>query len=289
MARIVYLGTPQLAVSTLRALYDAGHDIVLVVSQADKRRGRNGALAPSPVKAAALELGLPVTDSMKDVVDVDADMGVLVAFGRVIRPEILEHIRIINLHPSLLPRWRGATPVEAAILAGDEISGICLMQLANEMDAGPIFSTYSTPIEAEETAAELYRRLFEKGNDMLLELLQKQLPEPVPQVGEATYCGKFSPDDFRIDWRKPAISVERLTRIGRPWTTFRSRRVLVTAATAIPDEAEMVRSIGSLHGVNVQTGDGVLRLKSVQPEGKAVMDAQSWTNGLRLGDEEIFE
>src|SRR5690606_36203350 len=114
-------------------------------------RGRRGEPTPSPVKAAAIELGIPVSHRVKDVLDANVDIGVLVAFGRLIKPEILERLNILNLHPSLLPRWRGATPVEAAILAGDEKTGICVMQLVEEMDAGPIFAQYESEMGAAET------------------------------------------------------------------------------------------------------------------------------------------
>lgn len=286
MSRIVFFGTPELSVPTLRSLHDAGHEIVLVVSQADKRRGRSGKESPSPVKAAALELGLPVTARVKDVLEVQADVGVLVAFGRIIRAEILDHLTIVNLHPSLLPRWRGATPVEATIMAGDTRTGICLMQLAEEMDAGPIYAKYETDIEENETAGTLYDRLFTKGNEMLVDLLRAPFPEPVEQTGEATYCGKLTPEDFHIDWSMSASHVQRLTRIGRPWTTFRGKRVLVLEATI--EGHQSLGKPGEMMGTEVDTGDGVITLVKVQPEGKGAMDARAWTNGLRLSEGESF-
>ena len=117
--RLVFLGTPEIAVPPLRALHEAGHDIALVVSRPDRRRGRGGSLSPSPVKEAALELGLPVTDRVDDVIDAGAELGVVVAYGRLIRPHVLAAVPMVNMHFSLLPRWRGAAPVERAILAGD--------------------------------------------------------------------------------------------------------------------------------------------------------------------------
>jgi methionyl-tRNA formyltransferase len=286
LSRVIFFGTPELSVPTLRALHDAGHEIVLVISQADKRRGRSSKLSPSPVKAAALELGLPVTARVKDVLDVQADVGVLVAFGRVIRPEILDYLTIINLHPSLLPRWRGATPVEATIMAGDPQTGICLMQLAEEMDAGPIYKQWKTPVVDEESASLLYERLFAKGNELLIDLLQGPLPEPVPQTGEATYCGKLTPEDFHIDWSSSAEHIHRLARTGKPWTTFRGKRVQVLEAKL--EGQQSIGNPGELMGTEVETGDGVLTLVRVQPEGKGAMDARSWANGLRLNEEESF-
>ena len=139
--RLVYLGTPALAVAPLRALHAAGYDIPLVVSAPDRRRGRGGATMPSPVKAAALELGLDVTADPDDVLDVDADLGVVVAYGRLIKPHLLEALPFVNLHFSLLPRWRGAAPVERAILAGDDVTGVCLMAVEEDLDTGGVYAS----------------------------------------------------------------------------------------------------------------------------------------------------
>jgi methionyl-tRNA formyltransferase len=261
VARIVFFGTPALSVPTLDALCDHGHEVVLVVSQADKRRGRRGELSPSPVKERALERGLATTARVRDVLDVQADFGVLVAFGRLIKPEILDYLNILNLHPSLLPRWRGATPVEAAILAGDTETGICVMKLANEMDAGDVYARFVTDISPKESSFELYQRLFRVGNEMLIDLLKQPLPPPAPQTGNATYCGKLSAEDFRVELDQPADHIVRLTRIGRPWTIRDGKRLLIIDADIASD--------GSLH------------LITVQPEGKKPMSADDWRRGLR--------
>jgi methionyl-tRNA formyltransferase len=137
--RLVYLGTPDFAVQPLRALVEAGFDVALVVSRADARRGRGGRTMPSPVKAAALELGLPVSDRVDDVLATGADLGVVVAFGRIIRPHVLAALPMVNIHFSLLPRWRGAAPVERAILAGDERTGVDLMVVEEGLDTGGIY------------------------------------------------------------------------------------------------------------------------------------------------------
>ena len=142
--RLVYLGTPEMAVPSLRALVDAGHEIVLVVTGVDKRRGRGGDLSPSPVKAAALELGLPVSHDVDDVLDVverrGAELGVVVAFGRIIKPHVLEAVPMINGHFSLLPRWRGAAPVERALLAGDEVTGVWVRALEETLVTGVVYA-----------------------------------------------------------------------------------------------------------------------------------------------------
>ena len=138
--KIVFFGSPDASVATLRALHAASHEVVLVVSGADKRRGRGKTLTPTPVKAAALELGLAVTDELQDVMDVSADLGVVVAYGRIIRPEMLAHLQMVNLHFSLLPRWRGAAPVERAILAGDTVTGVCVMAVEEGLDTGGVYA-----------------------------------------------------------------------------------------------------------------------------------------------------
>lgn len=137
--RLAYFGTPEMAVPPLQALVAAGHDVALVVTRVDKRRGRGSELSPSPVKAAALELGLPVSHSVDDVLGRDIELGVVVAFGQLIKPHVLTEVPMVNMHFSLLPRWRGAAPVERALLAGDTETGVCLMQLEEGLDTGPIY------------------------------------------------------------------------------------------------------------------------------------------------------
>ncbi len=155
MARLVFLGTPEAAVQPLRTLVRAGHDVALVVTRPDKRRGRGAALVPSPVKAAATELGLPVTDSLDDAVGVGAELGVVVAYGRIIPVAVLDRLPMVNLHFSLLPRWRGAAPVERAILEGDAETGVCLMAVEAGLDTGAIYAEVATAIDEDETADEL--------------------------------------------------------------------------------------------------------------------------------------
>ncbi len=161
--KLVYLGTPDMAVPPLRALVDAGHDIVLVVTRGDKRRGRGSGVTPSPVKAAALELGLAVSHSVDDVLtavrDDDAELGVVVAFGQIIKPHVLDTIPMVNLHFSLLPRWRGAAPVERALLAGDQVTGVCVMAVEEGLDTGGVYARREVPIGAETIAAELRAEL----------------------------------------------------------------------------------------------------------------------------------
>jgi methionyl-tRNA formyltransferase len=280
--RLAYLGTPEVAVPPLRALVDAGHDVAIVVSQADKKRGRGGALVPSPVKAAAIELGLPVTSRVLDVVDAGVELGVVVAFGRLIKPDVLERVPMINVHFSLLPRWRGAAPVERAILAGDRETGVDIMQLEEGLDTGPVYASRRLTIGSEETAAELRDRLVEIGSEMLVDILAAPLPEPVPQDGDETYAAKLEPAELRIDWSRTAEEIARVVRLGSAWTTFRGARLRILRARPTIG----VLQPGAIDGLTVGTTKGVLELVEVQPEGKARQQASAWRNGARLQPDE---
>ena len=295
MARLVYLGTPDAAVPPLRTLVAAGHDIALVVSRPDKRRGRGGALVPSPVKAAALELGLAVTDDLAEATTVGAELGVVVAYGRIVPVAVLEQLPMVNLHFSLLPRWRGAAPVERALLEGDGETGVCLMAVEAGLDTGPVYAEVATEIDPEETAEELRARLVEIGCRILEEHLangRAGLPVPRDQAGNPTYAEKIHSGELELDWNEPAARLRRVIRLGRAWTTFRGKRVRVLAAG--PADAGGVDvdtndeggplGLGELRGAIVGAGGGSrLTLVSVQPEGKRPMDASAWLNGVRPG------
>jgi methionyl-tRNA formyltransferase len=280
--RLVYLGTPAAAVPPLEALHAAGYEIPLVVSRADTRRGRGGAMVASPVKAAALELGIPVSDRVDDVLDVGADLGVVVAFGRIIRPHVLAEVPMINLHFSLLPRWRGAAPVERAVLAGDTETGVCVMAVEEGLDTGGVYRRVTTPIGPDVTAEELRRELTAVGTDLLLSTLAEGLGTPETQVGEVTYAEKIDPAELAIDWRRPAVELHRLVRIGGAWTTFRGKRLKIWSARLAP--AGPVP--GGIDGLVVGAGDGAIELVEVQPEGKGRQPAAAWRNGARPAPDE---
>ena len=279
--RLAYLGTPEAAVPPLLALVEAGFDVALVVSQPDRRRGRGGATSPSPVKAAALELGLPVTHRTADVTGVDADLGVVVAYGRLIKPPVLAALPFVNLHFSLLPRWRGAAPVERALLAGDAETGVCLMQLEEGLDTGPVFAREVVPIGPEQTADELRDELVAVGSRLLVAQLAAGLGEPVPQQGEATSAAKIDPAELELRWDRPAEELHRLVRLGRAWTTFRGRRLKVLRAVPAPVRPPGEPGALADDGVTVAAGTGGLRLVEVQPEGKPRQPADAWRNGVR--------
>jgi methionyl-tRNA formyltransferase len=278
--RLVYLGTPQLAVPPLLALDRAGFDVALVVSRADKRRGRGGRVLPSPVKAAALELGLPVTADLDACLDVGADLGVVVAYGRLIKVPMLEALPMVNLHFSLLPRWRGAAPVERAILAGDTETGVCLMTVAAELDTGDVYGCRPVGIGPDQSADQLLAELVAEGTDLLVGQLQAGLGRPCAQVGEPTYAAKIDAAEHRLDLARPALELHRVIRLGRAWCRFRGKRLKILEASVLPGEAG--GAPGELEGPEVATGDGRLRLVKVQPEGKRPVAVADWLNGVQL-------
>lgn len=280
--RLAFLGTPPVAADILRGLGAAGFDVGLVVSRADTRRGRGGATSPSPVKAAALEMGIPVTHRPADVVGAGVDLGVVVAYGALIRRPVLEEVAMVNVHFSLLPRWRGAAPVERAILAGDDRTGVCLMALEEGLDTGPVYRTEEVPIGPGDTAEGLRRRLGEVGGAMLTDELGRGLGTPVPQEGEATYASKLSPDELRLDWERPAAELDRVVRAGRAWTTFRGKRLLVLAARPDTDRSGPLEP-GRVEDGVAGTAEGGLVLVTVQPEGRAPLPAADWARGARPG------
>ena len=281
--RLVYLGTPEIAVPPLRTLADAGFEIALVVTRVDKRRGRGSQLMPSPVKAAAIEMGLAVSHSVDDVLAVDAELGVVVAFGQLIKPHVLAGVPMINLHFSLLPRWRGAAPVERALLAGDDETGVCLMQLEEGLDTGPVYRCEVVPIGETTTAAELRADLVDTGTRMLVTELRAGLDVPQPQSGDPTYAAKIQPDELRIDWTRSPVELDRLVRLGGAWTTLHGKRLRIVAA-------ELADAAGPSSNALRSDRIGGLRLLTVQPEGKSAMPFEAFARGARLAEiEELGE
>jgi methionyl-tRNA formyltransferase len=280
---LVYLGTPALAVPPLQALVDDGRDVALVVTRPDKRRGRGGDLQPSPVKAAAIALGIPVSHDVDDVLSVDVDMGVVVAFGEILRDHVLAAVPLVNLHFSLLPRWRGAAPVERAILAGDERTGVCLMEVVPELDAGGIYARTECWIHPDVTLDDLRGELVDLGASLLLDALAEGFGPPAPQVGEVTYAKKIRPEERAIDWSRPAVEIHRQVRVGDAWTTFRGRRLKVHRTRLVESPPAPGVAVGDVEHAGGEVlagaGDGPLGLLEVQPEGKGRQEAGAWFNG----------
>ena len=280
--RLVYLGTPDVAVAPLRALHAAGFEIPLVVTRADKRRGRGGLLVPSPVKAVALDLGLAVTDEVDALLDVDAEIGVVVAFGRIIKPHVLDVLPMVNLHFSLLPRWRGAAPVERAILAGDATTGVCVMAVEEGLDTGGVYRQAETPIDPDESLDELRGRLVEIGTELLLDALTRGLGPAEAQIGDVTHASKIDPRELALDFGSSASAVHATVRLGDAWTTFRGKRLKVWRTRVVdPFVVAVPLAPGQIEGTFVGTGDGVLEFIEVQPEGKGRQPIAAWRNGAR--------
>ncbi len=285
MARLAYLGTPDMAVPPLRALVRAGHDVALCVTRPDRRRGRGGRTTPSPVKEAALELGLMVTQDMDDLEDAGVELAVVVAYGRIIPLRLLEQVPMVNLHFSLLPRWRGAAPVERAILAGDHETGVCLMKVEEGLDTGPVYAVRTVPLGDDVTLAVLRRQLVEVASTLVVDALAhgvSALPEPQPQRGDVTLAEKITKEDLRLDWKEPAPQLKRVVRLGKAWSTFRGKRLTVLEARlGDGGRAGEERLPGALDGPFVATGGGTLELVLVQPDSRSPMSAEEWLRGVR--------
>jgi methionyl-tRNA formyltransferase len=288
MARLAYLGTPALAVPPLQALAAAGHDVVLCVTRPDKRRGRGGQTTPSPVKEAAVALGIAVSHDLGDLSGSGAELAVVVAYGRIIPAALLDELPMVNLHFSLLPRWRGAAPVERAILAGDRETGVCLMKVEEGLDSGPVYAVRTVPIDDEVTLDQLRSRLVDVASALTVETLADGvagLPEPSPQRGDPTIATKITKEDLHLDWGATAAQLKRVVRLGRAWTTFRGKRL--TVLDAVADELPSLGAQpGQLRGSAVATGDGALVLQRVQPESRSPMSAVEWLRGVRPAAEE---
>lgn len=248
----------------------------------------------SPLKAAALELGLPVTDQVNDVLGAvtgGAELGVVVAFGQLIKTNLLDALPFVNLHFSLLPRWRGAAPVERAFLEGDTETGVCLMELEKGLDTGGVYRRVSTPIAPEDTGVSLLTRLSAIGSTMLVDALAPgtvaALGIAEPQVGDITWAQKLDASDHLIDWRDSTERIDRVIRLGGAWTIFRGKRIKIIGAVV---SSGTEGAPGTLAELDVRCGDvGSMRLVAVQPEGKPPMDAVAWRNGVRPITGERFE
>ena len=301
MTRIVFMGTPEFAVPALDALADA-HQVVGVITQPDRPAGRGRRLAPSPVKQVALERGLSLSQphslrTPEAVAQLSAwkpDVIVVAAFGQILPQDVLglpPH-GCLNVHGSLLPRWRGAAPVAAAILAGDEVTGVTIMQMDAGLDTGPVLAQREETILPDDTQATLEERLAYLGAELLVETLSAYLagnllPRPQPEEG-ATYAGQLRKEDGLLDWSRPAVELDRQVRAFTPWpgafTTWRGQRLKVLRVVPLPEwhgDAPPGTVIVLADGVVVATGEGALRLEEVQLAGKRPMDIAPFLRGQR--------
>ena len=306
--RVLFFGTPEFAVASLRAVAAAGHTVVGVVTQPDRPRGRGQRIAPSPVKAAALELGLPVLQParIKDeafnagLPALKPDLGIVVAYGKILPSSLLTLPRLgmINVHASLLPRWRGAAPIQRAILAGDKETGITIMRVIPELDAGPMLAALPTPIGPQETSAELEQRLATLGAELLIETVGAMARGPVIEKTQdaslVTYAERLERADGQVAFTQPAQVIHDAIRGLQPWplvwATLHHKRTallaseLVTGETTSASPGTIVRVDPA--GLSVVTGDGLLRITRVQLEGKPPVAVRDYLNGhpTRPGD-----
>ena len=286
----------------MQALVGSEVEVVVAVTNPDRRQGRGRQPQACPVKQVALEHNIPVIHDLSELLGYAPDLGVVVAFGQLIKPDLLAQLPFCNLHFSLLPRWRGAAPVEHAILAGDSETGVCLMALEAELDTGPVFASEATRIASGETAMELTERLAKLGADLLVRTFQEGFGAPAPQQGEPTWAGKLATPDRELRWERPGIELERLVRIGQAWTMLDSKRLLIHAALAHdgssevacanqlkPGELLLPAAKGAAQPVLVGAGEhSVLELLQVQPEGRKAMAAADWLRGFKPTGEVVL-
>ncbi|MCX7608751.1 MAG: methionyl-tRNA formyltransferase [Anaerolineales bacterium] len=297
--RIVFMGSPDFAVPTLEALA-ARYPIVGVVTQPDRPAGRGGTLKPPAVKEAALRLGLPVIqpeklrqpEAMAQLRAWAPDLIVVAAFGQILRQEVLDlpPLGCINVHASLLPRWRGAAPIQAALLAGDAETGVTIMKMDAGVDTGPILAQRAIPIAPDETGGSLFEKLSRLGADLLLETLPRYVsgeivPRPQPEEG-VTYAPMLKKEDGLLDFSQPAAALERRVRAMNPWpgAYFEWRGAPLKVLRARVGEA---KSPGAGRRLTVEgrpalgCGEGILILEEVQPAGKRPMPGKAFLAGAR--------
>ncbi len=288
--RIVYIGTPEIAVPPLRELVAQGFNVCLVVTGQDKRRGRGSATTPNPVKEAAIELGIPISHDIADVLNLDPDglLGVVVAFGSLISSEILQHVPMINIHYSALPRWRGAAPVERAILSGDKSTAVCIIQVVEQLDAGDVLASVPCIIGENETVTGLRNRLGELALPLLIDICSNGVIAQHPQIGDVVIAKKITAEDVAINWDSSAQLILAQVRVGNAFTFFEGKRFKIHEAL-IANVQQPVGSIAVVNGqVIVGASDAAIQLVVVQPEGKARIAAHEWANGARLTSASAF-
>ncbi|MEX0382668.1 methionyl-tRNA formyltransferase [Spiribacter sp. 1M153] len=301
--RIVYAGTPDFAVPALEALVAAGYPIAAVYTQPDRPAGRGRRPRPSAVKTAALEHGLSVeqperldnADARARLAHHQPDVMIVAAYGLILPTSVLNIPTngCVNIHASLLPRWRGAAPIQRAIEAGDPETGVCLMEMAAGLDTGPVIAARSTPISADDNAAQLHDRLADLGAQLLLECLDDWLDgrrpaHPQPEDG-VTYAARISADEAWVDWQRPALETARRVRAFNAWPVARcawgDARLRVWQAVALPaDAAAAAPAPGTIvavgaDGIDVQTGEGLLRLQRVQAAGGRAQPVAEFLRG----------
>lgn len=298
--RIVYFGTPAFAVPTLAALLKSRHAVVALVSQPDRPRGRGHRVAATPTKELAVLCGVPVLQPTKlredafldSMAALGADLGVVAAYGRILPDALLAIPRLgmINVHASLLPAYRGAAPVHRAVIAGDSVTGVTIMRVVSELDAGPMIARVTVPIAPDATSVDIERELSERGAPLLLDVVDRFAEGTVVETPQdhtqATFAPKILKTEGPIDWSLPAARIHNLVRGLQPWplasTTMSGARYLihrtaVSGETADAPPGTIIRADGDTFAV--ATGDGVIQILQIQPEGRRVMTAREFLSG----------
>ncbi|MFD3166278.1 methionyl-tRNA formyltransferase [Herpetosiphon sp. NSE202] len=300
--RILYLGTPEIAVAPLELLHANGHEIVGVVTQPDRPAGRKNVLTAPPVKLAAERLGIPVfqPETLKDPAAVERlrafapEVGVVAAYGEILRKNVLQipALGYLNIHPSILPLYRGPAPITGAILAGDDLVGVSIIKLTAKMDAGPILGQVVMPLAKDARAGEWTAQLMRQGGELLAQLLTAyatgQIQAQIQDDSQATYTQMISKNDGLIDWSLPAIVIERMTRAYDPWPGTAVKlndqpfKILRSKAhSSWSGNAQPGTLIEQQGQILVATGSGALELLEVQPAGKRPMAASDWRRGAK--------
>lgn len=301
--RILYMGTPDIAVPTLECLYEAGHEIIGVVTQPDKPKGRGGAVQFPPVKSRALELGIPVyqprrvreEEFLQVVRELAPDVAVVFAFGQILPQAFLDIPRYgcINVHASLLPMYRGAAPIQWVIIDGQKETGVTIMQMDAGLDTGDMLKKLVVPIAEDETGGSLHDKLMLAGGPLLLETLQEIEAGTVvaeKQVGETCYAAMLDKALGNVDWTISAVRIERLIRGLNPWpsayTRWNGKTMKLWKANVLECSAAEAAAPGTVvsldGGICVQTGEGILQITELQLEGKKRMDAAAFLRGAHV-------
>lgn len=289
--KIVFAGTPEFAVPVLEKLVSSSVDVIAVYTQPDRPAGRGKKLQVSPVKACALAHDIPVHQPEKLTDIIACDVMVVVGYGLLLPEKVLQAPQhgCINVHPSLLPLWRGATPVQQAIAAGDKITGVSVMQLDKGMDSGPIYGQETYEMKGTETSGELYHTLFARGAMLLLKVLDdiKNIKAKPQDNSKATYTGKIKKQDARIDWNETAVIIAQKIRAYNPspvaFSEISNERIRVWKATAVVSDEQRPGTILGLtkQGLDVATSEGMLRITELQLPGKKVMQAKDFANAYK--------
>ena len=300
--KVIFAGTPEFAVPTLEALHAAGHDLVAVYTQPDRPAGRGRRLRPGPVKQFALEHALEVRQpvslrdpsAQRELAALGADVMVVVAYGLLLPQAVLDAPRLgcVNVHASLLPRWRGAAPIHRAVLAGDRETGVTIMQMERGLDTGPALARKAVPIGPDDTTGTLHDTLAALGAELLVETLPALARgDASPEIQDerlATYADKLTKAEARLDWRAPAERLDRQVRGLVPWpvaeTHLDGQTLRVWEATPRPGQASPPGTIiaAGPEGIDVACGDGLLRIRRLQLPGKRAIDAGAFANGRAL-------